>query len=181
MDETERKLLLQARQGIPWAFERLVSRYDRQLLALALDLVGDVAVAQDIFQETLIAAFRALPHFRLESDFFTWLYRIAVNQALRFQKRQQREVRSQGIVAEGRTASPNPAQEMLDAELRVRLEQALRELSGQERAAFALCHRQGLRIAEAAVVMGCSEGSVKKYLFRAREKMKAMLQPYLEE
>jgi RNA polymerase sigma-70 factor, ECF subfamily len=178
MDESRRELILKARQGDPRAFEQLVRQCDRRLLALALDLAGNAADAQDIFQEALIAAHRALPRFRLESDFFTWLYRIAVNQALRFRRR--REFLPGGIETERRAAGPDPEQAVLEAELQSQFELALDRLSGQERIAFVLCHRQGLRIAQAAAVMVCSEGSVKSYLFRAREKMKAVLQPYLE-
>lgn len=90
MEVAERELILRARQGDAPAFALLVRRYDRRILALALDMVGDVDDAQDVFQEALLAAYRGLSQFRMESDFSTWLYRIAVNKALKFRHRRQR-------------------------------------------------------------------------------------------
>ncbi len=86
MDEAERDWIRRAQQGDGWAFEQLVSRYDRPILALARDMVGNVPDAQDVYQEALLAAFRGLSRFRMDSEFSTWLYRIAVNKAIRFRR-----------------------------------------------------------------------------------------------
>ncbi len=182
MDESEKQLILEARQGNQWAFEKLVSRYDRQVLALALDMVGNREDAQDVYQEALLATYRGLPRFKMESDFFTWLYRIAINKALRFRQRRGRreEMVAGPLEQETGQSSNSPEQEMLDAELRAQFDQGLEQLSGQERMAFVLCHRQGFKIAQAAELMECSAGAVKSYLFRAREKMKTSLRSYLE-
>lgn len=182
MDESERQLILEARQGSQWAFEKLISRYDRQVLALALDMVGNREDAQDVYQEALLSTYRGLPRFKMESDFFTWLYRIAVNKALRFRQRRGRreEMVAGSLGQESRHGSNSPEQEMLDAELRAQFDRGLEQLSGQERMAFALCHRQGFKIAQTAELMECSAGAVKSYLFRARGKMKRSLRSYLE-
>ena len=82
MDEVERDWIRRAQQGDGWAFEQLVSRYDRPTLALARDMVGNIPDAQDVYQEALLAAFQGLPRFRMDSVFSTWLYRIAVNKAM---------------------------------------------------------------------------------------------------
>ena len=182
MDQPERELIHRARQGDGWAFEQLVSRYDHLILGLARDMVGDLADAQDVHQEALLAAYRGLSGFRQDSEFSTWLYRIAVNQALRFRRRRQRRRETD---EESASESAPPAQErpdghVLQAELARQLDRAMDGLSGQERAAFALCHRQGLRIDRAAELMECSPGSVKSYLFRGRYKVKKALEPYLE-
>jgi len=182
MDEGERQLILKAQQGDQWAFARLVSRYDRQILALARDMVGDLEDAQDVFQEVFLAAYRGLPKFRMESDLSTWLYRIAVNKALKFRRQRQRqaELEAAGVREETGSGGADPAQGVLEAEFRAQFNRALDQLSRRERMAFVLCHRQGLKIAQAATLMSCSAGSVKSYLFRAREKVRAVLQQYLE-
>lgn len=181
MDEAEREQIRRAQDGDGWAFEQLVRRYDRPILALARDMVGNVPDAQDVYQEALLAAFQGLPRFRLDSDFSTWLHRIAVRKALRFRSQRQRR----RTLLEESGAEPTPAgtradQQQLDAELRQQLDRALLELSGQERMAFSLCHRQGLRIDRAADLMECSAGSVKSYLFRGRDKVRKALGAYME-
>lgn len=182
MDEAERDLIRRAQRGDGWAFEQLVGQYDRAILALARDMVGNVPDAQDVYQEALLAAFRGLPRFRMDSDFSTWLYRIAVNQALRFRGQRQRrgDLSQRAVSEEAEQTGAAPDSELLNEELRHQLDRALEDLSGQERAAFVLCHRQGLRIDRAAELMNCSPGSVKSYLFRGRDKVKRALEPYLE-
>jgi RNA polymerase sigma-70 factor (ECF subfamily) len=180
VDEAERELILRARQGETWAFERLIRRYDRRLLSVALDLTGDLGEAQDVLQDALLAAYRAFPRFRLESDLFTWLYRITVNRARRYRQRRRRWPEQPGELPDRPTPGVGPEEQVLGEELERQLVQALSELSGQERAAFVLCHRQGLAVAQAAAALSCTEGSVKSYLFRAREKLKRLLGPYLE-
>ena len=187
MDEEERMLVVRAQRGDPRAFEALVSRYDRRVMGLACDMAGDPEDARDIFQETFLAAYRALSGFRMESDFFTWLYRIAVNKALTFRRRNARErasvLREGDRPVEGPPAGSHPDTPeavVLRAELERQIEAALGALSPQERMAFALCHRQGFKVRQAAAFMRCSEGAVKSYLFRAREKAKAALRKYVE-
>jgi len=182
MDDAERELILRSRQGDGRAFERLVSQYDRRILGLAMDMVGNIEDAQDVFQEALLAAYRGLPRFRMESDFSTWLHRIAVNRAIEFrsQRRRRKELPAGAAPEEMAGPGDSPDREVLSAELRSQLNLAMAQLSGQERAAFTLCHRQGLRIDHAAEIMDCSSGAVKSYLFRAREKVKRALQHYLE-
>ena len=183
MELEERKLIQNAQQGDQRAFEILVSRYDRRVLTLAYDMARNVEDAQDIFQETLIAAYRSLPGFRFKSAFFTWLYRIAVNKALNFQRRQ-----SYAPFSTSETDAPNqfadpggdPEHQLLNTELQAQIDLALEALSPHERMAFILCHHQGLKMREAAHLMTCSDGAIKSYLFRARKKMKCLLQHYLE-
>ncbi|MBI2952463.1 sigma-70 family RNA polymerase sigma factor [bacterium] len=186
MDDDERALILKAQKGDQRAFECLVSRYDRRVLGLACDMVGHPEDAQDVFQETFLAAYRALPGFRMDSDFFTWLYRIAVNKALTFRRSRVRRIAAS---ADGNPADPSlraengaatPEELVLQAELRRQIESALEGLSAQERMAFVLCHKQGFKIRQTALFMSCSEGAVKSYLFRAREKMKSVLCKYTE-
>ncbi len=182
MDESERELIHRARTGDGWAFEQLVCPYDRPILAMARDMVGDMTDAQDVYQEALLAAYRGLGGFRMDSSFSTWLYRITVNHALRFRHRRQRhrDVEQASIEDAVDQSSDSTDRDLLSRELQYQLDLALESLSGQERSAFVLCHRQGWRIDQAAQVMECSSGAVKSYLFRARDKVKKTLAPYLE-
>ncbi len=180
--QRELALIERARTGDAAAFETLVAPYDRRILSLAYDLVGNAEDARDVYQEALLAVYRALPVFRLESSFATWMQRIAVNQALKFRRRRQRQVPPEmaAEAAEERSGERTPEQVVLNQELRGQLEQSLAGLSSQERLAFALCHLQGVKLMEAARVMDCSVGAVKSYLFRARDKVKRRLADYLD-
>lgn len=180
MEQREKQLIRRAQQGDTWAFEQLVAPHHSGLLALACDVLGDASEAQDACQEALIAAYRSLPRFRLQSDFFTWLYRIGVNQALKFRRSRGRRLVREGESEVTNKAEPRPDKAVLDAELAAHIDRAEQALSPQEHMAFALCHKRGYKLVEAALLMQCSEGSLKSYLFRARRKMQAALQPYLE-
>lgn len=187
VDDDERALVLRAQRGDPRAFEYLVSRYDRRVMVLAWDMVHNREDAQDIFQETFLAAYRGLPKFRMESDFFTWLYRIAVNKALNFRRSRARRIAAStdgdppGHPPRTENGTATPEELVLHAELQAQIESALNACSSQERLAFILCHRQGFKIKQAAAFMRCSEGAVKSFLFRAREKTRRSLRKYLEE
>lgn len=190
MNDKERNLILRAQNGDHFAFEQLVTNYDRQVLNLAYSMVGNVDDAQDVYQEALISAYRSLPKFKMKSNFFTWLYRIAVNKAINF-KRNKMRYPLESITFENsdsfdyeqslRTAqNDNPEAGVLNNELKEIIENALINLSSQERMAFVLCHQQGYKIKEASELMECSIGTVKSYLFRAREKLKLKLKKYME-
>jgi len=185
MDCDERTLIRDAQRGDTRAFEALVRRYDRRVLGLAYEMTGNAEDAQDVYQEALIAAYRALPGFRMKSDFFTWLYRIAVNQALKFRRRYATaygpaQLMSDGEHGEVAAAETTPEDLALNRELQAQIGDAMETLSAQERMAFVLCHHQGVKIRQAADLMSCSTGSVKTYLFRARKKMRVRLRKYLE-
>ncbi len=190
MKDREIELIHKAQNGDSFAFEQLVSGYDRQVLSLAYSIVGNPDDAQDIYQEALIAAYRALPKFRIESNFFTWLYRIAVNKAINF-KRKNLKYQVESITKSGSDSyapdhdlrislSDTPEEVTVRKELKTIIDEAVLLLSTRERMAFVLCHQEGYKLREAAELMNCSLGSVKSYLFRSREKLKAHLKPYME-
>ncbi|NKB71350.1 MAG: sigma-70 family RNA polymerase sigma factor [Candidatus Latescibacteria bacterium] len=182
MDAEELTWIERAQEGDAWAFEQLVRRYEQRLLGLVCDIAGSLEDGQDVYQEALIAAYRALPRYRGESAFYTWLYRIGVNRALRFRQQKRRwaalQVEETAVDSTGKVEGPEEA--LLAAECRQQVQGALERASPQERAAFALCHHQGFKITEAAAMMDCSSGTVKSYLFRARSKVKAALAAYME-
>ena len=167
-----------------------MSNYDRQILKLAYSMVGNVDDAQDVYQEALISAYRSLPKFKMKSNFFTWLYRIAVNKAINFNRIKMRHplesitFENSDSFGYGRSLNTaqneNPEASVVNNELKEIIEKALIDLSSKERMAFVLCHQQGYKIKEASELMECSIGTVKSYLFRAREKLKLKLKKYME-
>ena len=183
-------MILRAQNGDHFAFEQLVSNYDRQILKLAYSMVGNVDDAQDVYQEALISAYRSLPKFKMKSNFFTWLYRIAVNKAINFNRIKMRHplesitIENSDSVGYERSLNTaqneNPEASVVNNELKELIENALTDLSSKERMAFVLCHQQGYKIKEASELMECSIGTVKSYLFRAREKLKLKLKKYME-
>ena len=190
MNDREIELIRKAQKGDSFAFEQLISSYDRQVLSLAYSIVGNSDDAQDIYQEALISAYKALPKFRMQSDFFTWLYRIAVNKAINF-KRKKLKYQVESITKPDSdsygsdhdlriSSSETPEEVTVQKELKDIIEEAVLLLSAQERMAFVLCHQQGYKLHEAAKLMDCTLGTVKSYLFRSREKLKARLKSYME-
>lgn len=190
MKSEEKQLIIKAQEGDTWAFEKLVSKYDRQVLSLAYKMVGNPEDAQDVYQESLIAVYKALPKFRLESNFFTWFYRITVNNAINFKRKAVRN-QTQPLTSDREESrsedhrieysdQKNPENKLQNKELKEKIIEAVALLPDRERMAFVLCHEQGYKIREAAELMSCTEGSIKSYLFRAREKMKKSLYRYLK-
>lgn len=190
MDDKEKRMIIRAQNGDHYAFEQLVSNYDRQVLNLAYSIVGNIDDAQDIYQEALIAAYKALPKFKFKSSFFTWIYRIAVNKSITF-KRKKLGTNTVSISQnDGNTFivdhdlrlshTDTPDLHSVNSELKYEIENAILKLSPKERMVFVLCHQQGHKIREAAELMECTSGTVKSYLFRAREKLKFHLKSYME-
>lgn len=182
--EAEEQLVLAAQAGNSVAFERLVRQLEQPMLAVAAGFAHTPDDANDIYQDAMLAAYRALPRFKGESKFSTWLYKIVVNTALSNRRKLKRTwqklaaVRSEYEREEQYLYSASPESELLDGELNTRINQALVKLTDTERIAFVLCHQQGFKLREAAEVMSCTENSVKVVLFRARGKLKHELADY---
>ena len=160
--ETEDELVKSAQTGNIVAFERLIRLLESQMLA----------------------AYRALPNFKLESKFSTWLHKIVVNTALSNRRKLKRTWQKMAAVQteyehqEQYVEKRSPESSMVDSELSAQINKALTKLTDTERIAFVLCHQQGFKIREAAEVMSCSDNSVKVVLFRARNKLKDQLRDY---
>lgn len=174
-------LVARAKAGDQAAFGELVRRYRDRIFALALHLTGTESDADDITQEVFWGAFQKLDQFAGRSEFFTWVYRIAVNKALNAKRNQKR--RSETHLEDPRIrkavaadASGNP---ILAAELRLtyaRLLHALDRLPGEMRTTVVLVALQGLSHGEAAVVQKCSPGTIAWRIHKARERLrKAMI------
>ena len=188
MAESEEELIRAAQDGNFNAFGRLVQPMQRQMLSLAAGIARDRDEANDIYQDALLAAFRGMGTFKMESRFSTWLHRIVVNTALSRKRKLKRlwqhmaSLQQEAADDEYYCADPlQPERTLLNEELNQQLNRAMAALTEKERVAFVLCHQQEYKLREAAEIMDCSENSIKTFVFRARAKLKTQLQPYYRQ
>jgi len=178
-------LINKAQDGDESAFNELVCRYDRNVLALTLKYVNDRDDAKDIYQEVFLRVFRGLKNFKFKSEFSTWLYRITVNVCLTFIKsgKKQSMIRINSdmenddidyiVGSDDKANSPN---ELLSRnEFTDNVKEALEKLSPKQKMIFVLKHFEGYKIREIASMIDCGEGTVKKYLFEANHKLRDQL------
>lgn len=186
-------LVERVKRGDVKAFELLVVKYQRRVERLIGRMVRDVDLVQDIAQETFIRAYRALPNFRGESAFYTWLYRIAVNtakKALGDLKRDPLLVESARPLREDDNETSQPRSEpshsetpdalLATKEIATEVNAAMADLSDELRQAITLREIEGLSYEEIADVMNCPIGTVRSRIFRAREAIALRLRPLLE-
>lgn len=184
LQETEEELVRSAQAGNIAAFERLMRLFEQQMLSVAAGFAHTPDDANDIYQDAMMAAFKALPNFKLESKFSTWAHKIVVNTALSNRRQLTRIWRKMAAIQteyeyeEKYTDKRSPEASLLDEELSVQIQKAMAKLNDSERIAFVLCHQQGFKLKEAAEIMSCTESSVKVVLFRARNKLKERLAEY---
>jgi RNA polymerase sigma-70 factor (ECF subfamily) len=191
--DSDAVLVQRAVAGDQRAFELLVIKYQRRLQRLIGRLVRDTDLVEDIAQETFIRAYRALPQFRGESQFYTWLYRIAVNTAKKFlQERKRSPTMSDRafvpnedndetfrVVVEP-TNDETPESVLAAKEIAAAVNSGLAALPLDLRQALTLREIEGLSYEEIAAVMDCPMGTVRSRIFRARELISAKLKPMLE-
>lgn len=184
LKETEDELVRSAQTGNIAAFERLIRLLEQQMLSVAAGFAHTPDDANDIYQDAMLAAYRALPNFKLESKFSTWLHKIVVNTALSNRRKLKRTWQKMAVIQseyeheEKYVETHSPESATLDSELNTQINKAMKKLTDTERIAFVLCHQQGFKIREAAEVMSCTDNSVKVVLFRARNKLKEQLREY---
>jgi RNA polymerase sigma-70 factor (ECF subfamily) len=181
----ESLLVSEAKAGNYAAFEELVNRYEKKIYRLGLNITGNAEDAEDVLQEAFLKAFEHLPEFREDSRFYTWVVRIAVNEALmKLRKRRtSREVpiadsedeNGEVLVREYADWRPNPEQEYARAELERILQGAVSVLPSGFRTVFYLRDVEGLSTEETADVLNLSVGAVKARLFRARLRLREEL------
>ena len=191
--DADRLLVDRARPGEVRAFEMLVVKYQRRIERLIARLVRDVDLVPDIAQETFIRAYRALPQFRGESAFYTWLYRIAVNTA----KKALVDLKRDPLVSETSLAGQEEGDEtsrveneltdgetpealLASKEVAEVVNAAIEALSDELRQAITLREIEGLSYEEIAEVMNCPIGTVRSRIFRAREAIAGRLRPLLD-
>ena len=192
--DADAALVERVKQGDRRAFEMLVVKYQRRIERLIGRMVRDVDLVPDIAQETFIRAYRALPQFRGDSQFYTWLYRIAVNTA----KKALMDLKRDPLVTESarlgnrdedeeptRTDNEPSDVETPDAllaskQIATAVNLAIADLSEELRQAITLREIEGLSYEEIADLMNCPIGTVRSRIFRAREAIAARLRPLLD-
>lgn len=187
MTQKETELIVRARNGNIPAFEELIYRYDKKVLALALKYVKNEDDAKDIYQEVFIRVFKGLKRFQFKSEFSTWLYRIVTNVCLTYKTRSNKrefisiynennddnENMSKGIEIMDR--EPVPDRAAASSEIAEHINLALESLSPRQKMIFILKHYEGYKLKEIAEMLHCGEGTIKKYLFDAVHKMRTQL------
>jgi len=150
-------------QGVPEAFRELLSRHRRSALTLAFQMLGDAEDAEDVAQEAFVRVFQAIPQFRRQASFSTWLYRIVTNLCLG-RRRRRRPVLELETLAEP-VSEENPARQVTEGLL---ARQVLDELPAPLRAALVLREQEGLSYLEIATALGVPVGTVRSRLSKAR-------------
>lgn len=172
-------------------FARLVDIYSNQVYRVALKILNDPLDAEDVLQETFIKALRALPSFEGRSSLSTWLYRIAVNEALMLVRKRRPNLVSIDADREDDESEIEPVEivdwcclpegDLLSAEARKFLDIAVQHLSPALRAVFILRDLEGLSVKETAEALSLTETAVKTRLLRARLKLREELSVYYAE
>jgi RNA polymerase sigma-70 factor (ECF subfamily) len=173
---TDLELIRQAQEGSPLAIRELHARHAARVYSVVRRLAGDDALAEDWAQEAWIRIFRALPSFRGESRFTTWLHRIAVNSALHGRRWRERRTRHETPLPPSLPHAESGDRTVL----RMRLERALEKLPDRMRQVLVLHDVEGYTHEEIAEFMGVTPGTSKSQLFKARARMRELLRPKRE-
>lgn len=187
-DGVDRVLVARVKRGEKEAFDLLVLKYQHKLVKLISRYIRDPSEVLDIAQESFLKAYRALPNFRGESAFYTWLYRIAINTAKNYLVSQSRRPPDGDIdsmdaeLYEGASELRDygtPERLLLKEEIEKALIEAIEQLPQDLRTAITLRELEGLSYEEIAEAMECPIGTVRSRIFRAREAVNKRLEPLL--
>jgi len=187
--DTDQQLVDRVFKGDKHAFDLLVLRYQHRILGLIGRFIYDPSEVEDVAQEAFIKAYRALPKFRGDSQFYTWLYRIAINTAKNYLVARGRRPPSTDVDVEDAEfmennapltdiESPEASQEKED--LHRVINKAIEDLPEDLRTAFTLREFSGLSYEEITEIMGCPVGTVRSRIFRAREALDKKIRPLLD-
>ncbi|MES2264224.1 MAG: RNA polymerase sigma factor RpoE [Pseudomonadota bacterium] len=188
--ECDQLLVERVQGGDRQAFDLLVAKYQRRLMRLIARIVHDQSEAEDVVQETFIKAYRALRHFRGDSAFYTWLYRIGINTAKNFLTNQHRRAPT-STDADAEQAETydggehlrdinTPESVLASKQIMQTLNAAMEALPVDLRTAIVLREIEGLSYEEIAEIMACPIGTVRSRIFRAREVIADKLKPLLD-
>ncbi|KZE25405.1 RNA polymerase sigma factor RpoE [Crenobacter luteus] len=188
--DIDQQLVERAQRGEKRAFDLLVAKYQRRLGRLLSRFIRDSADVEDVTQEAFVKAYRALPSFRGESAFYTWLYRIGINTAKNFLSANGRRhvLNSEVVDEDGESfdmASQvpdlnTPETELMNRQIVETVNAAVAQLPEELRTAISLREMDGLSYEEIARVMNCPIGTVRSRIFRAREAIATELRPLLD-
>ncbi len=188
-NDVDQQLVERVQKGDKRAFDLLVLKYQHKIFAVISRFIRDHAEVQDVAQDAFIKAYRALPNFRGESAFYTWMYRIAINTAKNYLvARNRRPPASDLDVEDAEFFAGNDAMHemntpecnLLRDELQAVIDQAFRDLPDDLRMAVTLREIDGLSYEEIAEAMDCPIGTVRSRIFRAREAIDKKIQPLIE-
>ncbi len=185
---TDKELVERVKKGDQRAFDLLVLKYQHRIHALISRYVRDPDQVQDVAQEAFIKAYRALPKFRGDSAFYTWMYRIAVNTAKNWLMARSRRPPSTDVDAADAEQFADaddlreigtPEASLLSEELKAAIHQAIDSLPHELKTAITLREFEGLSYDDIASVMECPVGTVRSRIFRAREAIDAVVKPLM--
>lgn len=193
--DVDAQLVRQVQLGDQRAFELLVVKYRRRIERLIARMVRDVDLVEDLAQETFIKAYRALPNFRGDSSFYTWLYRIAVNTAKKALMQMHRdptvpeaallkgsdgEEDARPTVDENLADGETPESSLASRQIADTVNRAIEALSEDLRQAIVLREIEGMSYEDIATLMNCPIGTVRSRIFRARDAIAQKLRPLLD-
>ncbi|MBK7249964.1 MAG: RNA polymerase sigma factor RpoE [Gammaproteobacteria bacterium] len=189
-DASDQSLVRRVQRGDKGAFDVLVTRYQHKVVKLVMRYVRNPAEAEDVAQEAFIKAYRALPQFRGDSTFYTWLYRIAINTAKNVVASRDRspieydldlQNDAESFEAQARLKDPDtPEGLVLTEEIRATVNSAIDSLPQDLRTAIVLRELEGMSYEEIAAAMDCPVGTVRSRIFRAREAIDRQLREVFE-
>ena len=184
----EKELVERFQNGEKEVFNELVIKYQGKIYNLVYKYVPNSETARDLSQEIFIKAFRALPHFKQQSAFYSWLYRIAINLCIDFIRQQKR---GQALSFDDlatvfndeavfNDVSPLPPDQLESKELGQIIGQAVQQLPPKQQHVFNLRYHDGLQLKEIAAQLDRSEGTIKAHLHHAHKRLQTLLIPYLK-
>lgn len=187
--EVDMELVVRVQRGDRRAFDLLVLKYQRKIMRLLSRMIREPSEVEDVAQETFIKAYRALPQFRGDSAFYTWLYRIAINTARNWQAASNRRPQTVGTLenADGETFSQidsltdqsTPESLASTRQIAQTVNEAIEALPEDLRTAIVLREIEGMSYEDIATSMACPIGTVRSRIFRAREAIAERLRPVM--
>ena len=187
--DVDAELVSRVQAGDKQAFDLLVIKYQRKIMRLLSRMIRDPAEIEDVAQEAFIKAYRALPQFRGDSAFYTWLYRIAINTARNWLAANKRAPSTPSAFEneEGETFNEsdvltdgsNPESEMASRQIAETVNKAINDLPEEVRNAIVMREIDGMSYEDIAESMNCPIGTVRSRIFRAREAIATRLRPLL--
>ena len=188
--QADADLVARVQQGDKQAFDLLVLKYQRKIQRLLSRMIRDQSDIEDVMQEAFIKAYRALPQFRGDSAFYTWLYRIAINTARNWMSSQGRRPSAPGLnqAEDGETFNEidnltdnnTPESALASQEIASTVNSVIEQLPSELQTAIVLREIDGLSYEEIAQMMNCPIGTVRSRIFRAREAIATKLRPLLD-